>query len=126
MQEKKKIRFNYLFAFTKGEKRKFYQQSYLLSISHLGRYRGGWPRQAGLTRSQIFLREWRVVSEVHCNVVQKSLVQEQMNDASAVETQCQEEMQVIQGEIKRLEGQKKVLEDIILYLNVDACLEVNV
>ena len=58
--------------------------------------------------------------------MQKSLVQEQMNDASAVETQCQEEMQVIQGEIKRLEGQKKVLEDIILYLNVDACLEVNV
>ena len=63
---------------------------------------------------------------MHCNVVQKSLVQEQMNDASAVETQCQEEMQVIQGEIKRLEGQKKVLEDIILYLHVDACLEVNV
>ena len=63
---------------------------------------------------------------MHLNVVQKSLVQEQMNDASAVETQCQEEMQVIQGEIKRLEGQKKVLEDIILYLNVDACLEVNV
>ena len=63
---------------------------------------------------------------MHLNVVQKSLVQEQMNDASAVETQCQEEMQVIQGEIKRLEGQKKVLEDIILYLHVDACLEVNV
>lgn len=63
---------------------------------------------------------------MHLNVVQKSLVQEQMNDASAVETQCQEEMQVIQGEVKRLEGQKKVLEDIILYLNVDACLEVNV
>lgn len=63
---------------------------------------------------------------MHLNVVQKSLVQEQMNDASAVENQCQEEMQVIQGEIKRLEGQKKVLEDIILYLNVDACLEVNV
>ena len=58
--------------------------------------------------------------------MQKSLVQEQMNDASAVENQCQEEMQVIQGEIKRLEGQKKVLEDIILYLHVDACLEVNV
>lgn len=63
---------------------------------------------------------------MHLNVVQKSLVQEQMNDASAVENQCQEEMQVIQGEIKRLEGQKKVLEDIILYLHVDACLEVNV
>lgn len=63
---------------------------------------------------------------MHLNVVQKSLVQEQLNDASAVETQCQEEMQVIQGEIKRLEGQKKVLEDIILYLHVDACLEVNV
>ena len=63
---------------------------------------------------------------MHLNVVQKSLVQEQMNDASVVENQCQEEIQVIQGEIKRLEGQKKVLEDIILYLNVDACLEVNV
>ena len=63
---------------------------------------------------------------MHLNIVQKSLVQEQMNDASAVENQCQEEMQVIQGEIKRLEGQKKVLEDIILYLNVDQCLYVDV
>ena len=63
---------------------------------------------------------------MHLSVVQKSLVQEQINDASIVENQCQEEMQVIQGEIKRLEGQKKVLEDTIAYLNVDSYFDVYV
>lgn len=43
---------------------------------------------------------------------------EQVKEAMAMEEECQVEIQLIQEEVKRLGEQKKVLEDMIEYINV--------